>query len=51
MFSGNLGPLADTYHSGSGIFVSVLVILGVTIPKRDTTRLLGEPVSKISSLW
>lgn len=37
IFSGSLALLADAYHSGSDIFVSLLVFLGVKIPKRDTT--------------
>lgn len=37
VFSGSLALLADAYHSGSDIFVSLLVFLGVKIPKRDTT--------------
>jgi len=37
IFSGSLALLADAYHSGSDIFVSLLVFLGVKIPKKKTT--------------
>jgi membrane protease subunit HflK len=36
IFSGSLALLADAYHSGSDIFVSLLVFLGIKVPKRDT---------------
>jgi len=36
IFSGSLALLADAYHSGSDIFVSLLVFFGIKIPKRNT---------------
>ena len=48
ILSGSLAILADAYHSGSDIFVSLLVYLGVKIPKKGTVRVRIENIVSVT---